>query len=182
MIKEFSVKLKATNGKARTAFIASMVIAFAFIAVSSFIPLYHGVVALVGMVFLVAAVTLYTKYVSPIYYYDITFDCEGTPLLVVRQIIGKRQTTLCRIGLAEVVKIEREDREARRNHKTPYGFIKYVYTPTLDPELTYRITTMTRYEKSELVLEINDSLAEMLKAYSSEAREMKAFADEEEEY
>lgn len=180
MIREFSVKLKATNGKARTAFIASMLIAFALIAVSSVVPLYHGVVALVGMAFLVAAVTIYSKYVSPIYYYDITFDCEGTPLLVVRQLIGKRETTLCRIGLAEIVKIEREEKTSRRAHKTPYGFRKYSYSPTLDPELTYRLTTMSRYEKAEIILEINDSFAQMLKEYSTEARELSAALDDDE--
>lgn len=179
MIREFSVKLKPTNNKARTVFIISMSLAFALIMLSTFIPLYKGVVNLVGLSLLVAAVTIYTKYISPIYYYDITFDSEGTPLFVVRQLIGKRQTTLCRIGLAEVVKIEKENATERCSHKTPYGFRKYNYLPTLAPDTTYRLTTMSRYEKSEIVIEASDEFAELLGVYSAKAREYQNSEDEE---
>ena len=74
MIREFSAKAKPTNNKARMVFCISAALAFAVVMVSMLIPTYRGVVSLVGMGLFVIAITVYTKYVSPIYYYDITFD------------------------------------------------------------------------------------------------------------
>ena len=182
MIREFSIKLKPTNNKARTVFVSCMIAAFLLIMLSTLVELYHGLVSLVGMIFLVAAVTVYTKYLSVVFYYDITLDSEGTPLFLVRQTIGKRQTTLCRIGLAEIKKVEKEDRSARKAHKTPTGFRKYAYLPTLDPDVVYRLTSVSRYEKSELIIEISDELAELIRSYSLEAAQMQSQAEENEEY
>ena len=179
MIREFSVRAKSSNNKARTAFSLCTAIALGLIFLSMIIPVYRGIVSLVGMALLVVAITIYTKYVSPIYYYDITFDSEGTPLFVVRQIIGKRQTTLCRIGLAEIMKIEEENSEARRSHKTPFGFKKYAYLPTLMPAVSYRLTTTSRYEKAEILIEASGEFISLLRSYSAEAREM---AEDDDEY
>ena len=170
MIREFSAKAKSSNNKARTFFIASMLLAFLLLSGAMLLPLYRGVVSLFGIVFLVAAITIYTKYLSPIYYYDITFDSEGAPLFVVRQVIGKRQSTLCRIGLFEIVKIEKESIEERKSHKTPVGFVKYSYVPTILPETVYRITSVSRYEKSEILIEVTDEFASVIRSYAAEAR------------
>ena len=182
MIREFSVHAKSTNKKAPMVFAACASLAFAFILMSMIIPSYRGVVSLLGMGLLVGAITVYTRYVSPEYYYDITFDSEGTPLLVVRQIIGKRHTTLCRIGLSEIVKIEQESAGERHRHKTPGGFVKFNYAPTLMPETTYRITTMSRYEKAEIIIEASEEFASLLRSYSAEARELMSAREENEEY
>ena len=170
MIREFSVKPKPTNGKARYAFVFSAAGAFAMIMLSTFIPLYKGIVSLVGIGLLSVALLVYTKYVAPIYYYDITFDGNGEALFVVRQQTGKRQTTLCRIALREIVKIEKESRAQRREHKTPYEMKKYSYLPTLDPDVTYRITTSGRYERAEILIESSDGFADLLSSYSAEAK------------
>ena len=170
MIREFSAKAKASNNKARTLFALCMALSFVFLSASTLLPLYRGVVSLIGLGLLVAAITIFTKYVSPIFYYDITFDSEGAPLFVVRQMIGKRQTTLCRIGLFEIVKIEKENSEQRKAHKTPTGFVKYSYIPTIMPETTYRITSVNRYEKSEILIEASDEFISILRVYSAEAR------------
>ena len=163
-------------------FAACASLAFAFVLMSMIIPTYRGVVSFFGMGLLVAAITVYTRYVSPEYYYDITFDSEGTPLFVVRQIIGKRHTTLCRIGLGEIVKIEHETKDERNAHKTPYGFVKFNYVPTLMPNDTYRITTMSRYEKAEILIEASDEFVSLLRAYSAEAKEIMSSREENEEY
>lgn len=179
MIREFSAKAKATNNKARSLFIICMILSFAFLSISMLVDLYRGVISLVGLGFLVVAITVYTKYISPVYYYDITFDNEGTPLFVVHQMIGKRKTTLCRIGLFEVVKIEEENAEQRKAHKTSPGFVKYSYVPTLLPERTYRITSVSKYEKSEILIEASEEFISVLKAYAAEARSSCKFDDEE---
>ena len=174
MIREFSVKAKASNNYARLAFSVCTALGLALVFLSLVIPLYRGIVCLAGMALIVVGITIYTKYVSPVFYYDITFDSEGTPLFVVRQMIGKRQTTLCRIGLAEIVKIEGENSTQRRKHKTPMGFRTYSYLPTLMPTFSYRITSMSRYEKSEILIESSEEFAVLLREYSTVAREMVA--------
>ncbi len=177
MMPEFSIRAKSSNNKARIAFAAGLASSFIIFGVSAVIQQYQGLVSLLALALLVFALTVFTKYLSVSYYYDMTSDSEGTPLLLVRQLIGKRETVLCRIGLAEIVKVEREDRAARRAHKTPAGFMKYSYLPTLDPAFSYRLTSASRYEKSEIVLEITDEMADLLRKYSVLAREQ--FPDEE---
>ncbi len=178
MIREFSIKPKPTNGKARAAFILCTVGSFALITISTVIPLYKGLVSLAGVVLLTLALVLYTKYIAPAYFYDIMLDSEGTPLFVVRQQTGKRYTTLCRIALHEIVKIEKQSKKQRREHKTPYEMKKYSYLPTLDPDEVYRITTSGRYERAEILIESSDGFAELLISYSAEARDLHSDIDE----
>ena len=172
MIKEFSIHAKPTNTKARAAFSICFFAAFAVLAGSTFLEHYKGVVGLVGLGFLVGAITLYTKFLSSVYYYEIVFDSEGTPLFIVNQLIGKRITTLCRIGLYEIVKLECESAEERKNHKTPAGVRRYNYVPTLFAERVCRIYTSGRHERAEIVVEISDEIAALLSDYAREAREL----------
>ena len=173
MIRDFSVRLKPTNSKAKRAFIFCLILAFVFFVISAVLPLYNGLVGLISLVFLVISLNAYTKYLSCIYYYDITTDSDGTPLFIVRQIVGKRETTLCRIELADVVSLDREDRETRIKHKTPKELSKFNYSPTMDPEVSYRMITNGRYEQAEIVLEFSDEMAEMILHYAELAREMR---------
>ena len=178
MIREFSVKTKPSNNKARYSFVFCLSISFALIMLSTFIPVYKGIVSLVGVALLTLALMLYTKYIAPIYYYDVTFDNEGDAVFVVRQQTGKKHTTLCRIPLREIVKIERQTAEHMQVHKTPMGVIKYSYLPTLCPAVVYRLTTSGRYERAEILIESSDEFADLLGSYSSEARELYTNNDE----
>lgn len=174
MIREFSVRPKPSNKKARTLFITCSVLAFALVTLSTLIPLYRGLVSMAGVILLTLALAFYTKYILPIYFYDIFIDSDGTPLFVVRQQTGKRQTTLCRIPLYEIVRVERQSRQQRREHKTPYEVKKYAYLPTLDPDEIYRITTSGRHERAEILIESSEEFARILSAYSAEAREQRS--------
>lgn len=178
MIREFSVKSKPSNNKARYTFVFCASFAFAFVLLSTFIPLYKGIVSLVGVALLSLALVIYTKYIAPVYYYDITFDSDGNSVFVVRQQTGKKHTTLCRISLHEIVGIEKQTAEQRREYKTPAGVIKYSYLPTLNPAEAYRITTSGRYERAEILIEVSDEFAEIIRSYSFEARELYRANDE----
>ena len=127
-------------------------------------------VSLVGVSLLTLALMIYTKYIAPIYYYGITFDSEGNAVFVVRQQTGKKYTTLCRIALSEIVKIEKQTAEQMKAHKTPMGMVKYSYLPTLSPSLAYRITTSGRYERAEILIESSEEFADLLTSYSNEER------------
>jgi hypothetical protein len=119
---------------------------------------------------LIAGITVFSKYVASVYYYDITHDSYGTPIFVVRQVSGKRESTLCRVDLADIIKIDEENTEQRRRHNTPPGYVKYTYVPTLMPKNTLRLTVISRYEKSEIVIEGDEIFSSLLNRYSKEAR------------
>ena len=182
MINEFSIHAKATNNKARTAFTVCFFASFAFLISANAFQKFVWVPQLIGMCLLVGAVVLYTRFLSSTYFYEIVKDTEGTPLFVVNQAIGRRITTLCRVALYEIVKIEGEGEEERKSHKTPLGVKKYNYVPTLLPKRTFRLYTSGRHERAEIVVEITDEAAAMLLEYSKEARELYQTSETEEEY
>ena len=181
MIKEFSIHAKPTNNSARNVFSICFFASFAVLAASTFLEHYRGVVGLVGLALLVAAITLYTKYMSSSYFYEIVFDSEGTPLFIVNQLVGKRMSTLCRIGLYEIVNIRCESAEEQKAHKTPAGVRKYSYVPTLFSDRVCRLYTVGKHERAEILIEVSDEIAAFLSDYAREARElMQARRDEEE--
>lgn len=184
MIRELSVKTTATNNKAKIAFVTSLTVgalgAVCYIILRAFSVEKSGLFGFIPLIALTAAVFFYNKYVSSVYYYDVTFDSEGYAIFVVRQTVGKRQSTLCRIGLCEIQKMERETSAERRAHKTPADHRRYLYLPTLMPKVTYRITTKSRYESAEIIIECSDEYAELLSAYTKEAKEIEFRLESEE--
>ena len=170
MIKELSVRPKPQNNNAKIlmgAFFTLFAITF---VVSMRIERFSGVVATASMFLLVSALLVYTKYVSVSFSYDLVNGENDEGLFVVRQTVGKRNQTLCRISLKDIAKIEKETRQQRRAHRTERGVMRYSYTPTLSPAVSYRIFVKNRYESSEIVIEGNDEFIELLTRYSTEER------------
>ncbi len=186
MINEFSAHAKPSNNKAKLAFLILLLIASlgmtAYLVMSVLKIQKAGLVGALSVVFIIAAVVIYTKYVSPNFYYDITFDSEKTALFVVRQKIGKRETTLLAVALHEISDIKKETKEERKGHKTPYGTKRYVYFPTLLPDETYRIYTRSRYEVSEILIEASDEFSQMLRGYVAEAKAIEKEREENEKW
>lgn len=170
MIKEFSVHPKPQNNNAKIACMTFVLIAALGFVVYFQIEKYKGIIGIFALLALTTGILIYTKFISPEFYYDITFDASETPVFVVRQVIGRRQTTLCRIDLADIEKIEREEKAERRKHKTPSGTRKYIYAPTMFPKEIYRITAKSQYESAEIIIECSEEFSNLLKEYSKEAR------------
>ena len=179
MISEFSTHVKSSNNKARTLFFSLLLASVAIVCAYMLSPLYKGVIGMCALITIVSAVFVYTKFLSSVFYYDITFDYRGEPIFVVRQITGKRQSTLARLSLRDIRKIEMETREQRKAHKVAAGYKKYVYFPTLSPEHSCRLTVISAYEKSEVQIECTLEFSEMLKAYAQEAKTFVVSEDED---
>ena len=179
MIQEFSVKAKPANRRAHTMMTAFLIVAAILFVTSLIMDRYVGVMRLFVLGFITAAIFLYTKYVSAVYYYEGFVTDSGEPLFVVRRLVGKRSSTLCRVAYREILSIKMETREEFRAHKTPRGTVKYLYTPTLYPEKVYRIQTRSAYERAEVVIECSDALAALIRSDSSKVRALAADADEE---
>lgn len=178
MIKNFSVTAKPQNNNAKILMWVFFALALICLAVAIFIKQYKGVVGLGTLGFITLAVLVYTKYISVVFHYDIIAEGEDEPLFVVRQTIGKRHSTLCRIALADVQRIERETLKQRREHKSEPGVVKYVYTPTLAPETSIRMSVSSRFERAEIIIEGSDEFIELLKGIVITAKELRPTEDE----
>ncbi len=178
MIKEFFSHAKPSNNKAKKLFITLLAIGALITLAYMALDKYKGVIGLFALGAIVGAVFIYTKYLGVEYFYDITFDSAGSPVFVVRQMSGKRQSTFCRLDLHSITKVERLSAKERKAHKTDKGIRKYFYLPTLAPESVILITAKSEYEYAEITIEASEEFAEMLKSYSKEARERR-FDNEE---
>lgn len=170
MISEISVSPRASNNKARHLFFALLISAVAVSALYIALPLYKGVVGVFVLVIITAAIFIYNKYMATRWHYEVMISDSGTPLFIVSATQGKRRTTMCRIELSSIQSIEPETRAERRARKTAQGVLKYNYLPTLDPEKTYLISSVTRYERAEIRLEASEQFANLLLTYADEAR------------
>lgn len=178
MISEFSVHAKPKNNNAVIAFVSLLIVSALGFAIYFVLERYKGVVGVFALMILTVAILVYTKFIAPAFYYDVAIDSSGTPMFVVRQIIGKRQTTLCRLDLADIVSIEYETKKDRREHKTTRGVRKYIYAPTMFPKEIYRITAKNRYETAEIIVEGTEVFLETMRQYVKEARLMRADGEE----
>lgn len=180
MINEFSTHVKQTNGKARTLFFCLLGASIAAAAAYMLTPVYRGVVGMGALIIIVATVFVYTKFLSSVFYYDITFDYRGDPIFVVRQVTGRRQSTLARLSLRDIRSVVMESAAERKAHKTPFGFRKYTYFPTLAPDTNCRLTVVGPYESAEVLIECTPEFAQMLRTYAEEAKDY-LLNDEEDE-
>lgn len=171
MISEFTLRPKAQNKRAPYLIAATLFGAAAFFILYLVMEHYRGIVGLVSLAFITAAVFIYTKYVAAEYCYDIMV-ANDTPLFVVRQLTGKKSVTLSRIELRTITAVTKLTSRERREHKTPSGYMKYNYTPTIGAEVVYMLTVVSRYERAEIVIEASDEFAALLTSYATEAREM----------
>ena len=170
MIQEFAVRPVPKNQNARILFFTLLGGAAAAIAASYFMNAYKGIVQLASLILLVAAVTVYTRYLGAVYSYEVTYDSDGTPIFVVCQFSGKRRTSLCRVDLADIVQIEALSTEQYRAYKTEQGIKRYNYTPTLFPPEVNLMRVRGRHEKADVLLEITAECRDALLSYAAEAR------------
>ena len=176
MISPFSVNPKPENNKAKAAVAILGTLGGVIFLVSMQIPRYQGIVALFGMMFIVAALTISVKYILSEFTYEIT-ESDGEWLFVVGQRSGKRYTTLCRVGLASVTSVEKIKRSDDNGKSGEY--LRYSYIPTLMPDSYYVMTVENRYEKAKIALQLTDGMADLLRTYAEEARLLAPNDDEE---
>ncbi len=178
MIKELSVRAKPQNRKAHTISAACLLVAAVLFATRFVIDRYQGILDLFMIGFITASVFLYTKYVAPVYYYETMISEDGEPLFIVKRVTGKRPVTLSRISFAEILSVKPETKSEFKNHKTPRGTVKYLYTPSLFPEKVYRIEMRSAYERAEMVIEISDEFASLISEWARDARSLRMNDDE----
>ena len=173
MINESTVRPKPQNNNAKIAFLLTMLAFLLSVAAYMFMEKYKGVVGLVAMCFLTTSILFYTKYIAPVFMYEILIADDGTPLFIVRQQTGKRIATLARFDIGDIRDAKIESRQERKNHKIPGGVLKYNYGPTLNPPKACRIFLKSRYETAEILVEVSEEYKDMLLSYAKIAKEMR---------
>ena len=169
MIAPITITPKPENSKAKMLVAALGALGGLIFLFGMWAERYSGVISLVGMLLIVAAITISVRYIMSRFVYEIT-ELEGEWLFVVAQYSGKRYTTLCRIGLHSVVSIEKVS--AKDKKKDDREYTRYAYIPTVMPDSYYVMTVVSRYEKAKISLQLTDGMAEQLRLYAKEAREL----------
>ena len=177
MIGDFSAQPKQSNNNAKIVMWVFFGISAVLFGVSAGIPVYKGVVGAAGLISLVTAILMYTKYISVVFYYDVIVAGVDEPLFVVRQLTGKREITLARVALADIVDIKRETATERRLHKRDKTTALYIYAPTLSPAVSYRMLVRSYTERSEIILEGSDEFFAKLIELSREAKKLRSEED-----
>ena len=180
MISEFSTTPKPSNNKAKHLFFALLISAVLVSALYVTLPQYKGIVGMIALILIVAAIYVYNRYMALTYHYEVMIDSSGTPLLIIRHTIGKRESTLCRVELASIISVERQTAEERKRHTTPEGCVRYYYAPTLAPDITCLITLRSRYEYAEITVEGSDEFIDLIASYAKQARADLLITDEDE--
>ena len=195
MISPFRINPKPENNKAKVAVAILGTLGGVIFLVSMQIARYQGLVALAAMMLIVAALTISVKYILSEFTYEIT-ESDGEWLFVVGQQSGKRYTTLCRVGLASVVSIEKKKRGEKddglyfADQRLANAFLRsnlihkehqrYFYLPTMMPDSYYVMTVENRHEKAKIALQLTDGMADLLRTYAEEARLLAPNDDDEE--
>lgn len=179
MIREFSVRPVPKNQNARTLFFALLGSAAVAVVASYFLSSYKGIVQLGALILLVAAVTIYTRYVGAFYTYEVATDGEGTPVFVVNQTSGKRRTALCRLDLADIVDIKALTSADYRTYKPEAGIKRYNYMPTLGPTEMHLMKVRSVRESADVFLELSEEYKTLLLSYAAEARSLRVAEAEE---
>ena len=169
-IYEFTFRPVANKKNAITVFTVMMALALSAVAASAMAEKYKGLISLLAVGLICAAIYLFTRYVGAEYSYVVAHDSEENPNLIVTKTVGKRVTTLFNIPLYEIVDIRRESPKERAAHKTPFGVKKFNYAVTLMAGDTYRLITKSRTAENEIILEITREVADRLLEYSKLAR------------
>ena len=170
MIVPFSVKPKASNDRAKYAAIACLGSALIFIAIYMLMPQYKWVPGIIILAFVTAAIFIYNKYISAIYAYDIIMDSNSEPILVIRQIVGRRETTLCRVDVSAITNVKRLDKNDKKAYVPENGVLRYSYYPTMSPDTVVLVKVRSVSEKADIFLELTDEHIALLNRYAEEAR------------
>lgn len=173
-ILEFTFKPVPNKKPAITAFTVLLALgataAFASILAQSF----KGLISMVAVVFLCAAVYIFTRYIAAEYAYVVACRGQEGPMLIVTKRVGKSVTTLFNMPLYRIQKIEAETAKERRKRKIPAGTQHFNYTVTLFAPSGYRIYAKSRYASSEILIEGTKQLADRLMEYAEIAASLEA--------
>ena len=192
-MNEILIKPKAQNEKGKRVFLLSLVACAVTFLLSLILPKYAGIVQLVSLILLCISLYFYNRYVGTTYIYELSGDGTGEALFIVRQEVGKRSTTHCRMSLANLRAARRMTKEELREYKRRRSRMKrhtlptaeeregtlgapsadvgvYFYGPTFMPETLCLLSFRGRFERADVFIECSDELLAHLLSLSDDVR------------
>lgn len=170
MISDLTVHVKPQNKRAHALCLLLLALAAGGFITSFTVPLYRGMIQLFAAILIVAALTVYARYLGAKYSYEIFTDGgAGEPLFIVRQTTGKRVSILCRISLAGISEITPLSMKEAKARARASGVHRYLYTQTLFPPRVFYVKVRTRSERADLILEGSDEFFAYLEQAAHEA-------------
>ena len=193
-MNEMIVRPKAQNEKGKRVFLLTLIgCAVTFVA-SLMLPSYSGIVQLLSLILLCISLYFYNRYVGSTYTYEIASDEMGGALFIVRQEVGKRSSTHCRMSVRNLRSAKRLSQEELREYKRRRNRMKrhtlptaeeredslyapsadvgvYFYGPTFLPESVCLLSFRGRFERADVFIECTDELCEYLLSLSDTLRE-----------
>jgi len=161
MHNEMTLSVKSKNNVSRYLFLGLIGTALIFILAAYFGAAYSGILWLVALGFITAAIYVYNGHVAAEYYYEIRND-GGRESFVVNMRVGKTSRTLARLDLWSIAEVRRMTGKEYRAYKCEKKIIKYPYFPTLFPESVYLVSIRSEYENADIFIEATEEFAQAL--------------------
>lgn len=162
MHNEMTLSVKSRNNAARYIFLGLIGTAIIFIIAANLGLGLSGILWLIALGFITAAIYVYNGHVAAEYYYEIRND-GGRESFVINMRVGKTSRTLARLDLWAISEVRLMTRKEYRAHKCEKGVIKYPYFPTMFPESVYLVSIRSEYEKADIFIEATEEFAGALR-------------------
>ena len=200
-MNEIIIKPKPQNEKGKRVFLIALIACAVTFILSLIVPKFAGIVQLVSLILLCISLYFYNRYVGTSYTYELMSEENGGALFIVRQEVGKRSTTHCRMSLGNLRAAKRLSQEELREYKRRRNRMKrhtlptaeereeflyapsadvgvYYYGPTFLPESLCLLSFRGRFERADIFIECSDELLAHLLSLADELRAQ--FPEEEE--
>ena len=165
------------NAIARILTVTLIALAAASFIVSGFLPSLAVIPQAIGLILLIPAIQLITRYVVTRYLYRICpYEDGNTDLDIYAYRGGSRMQLVCRIGLEEITAIAPL---SQGNAKPPRGLRRYNYCPDMRPQSALVLSITNGDGDCEIIFCPDEKMAELLQAAAAQERVTDAVADQE---
>jgi hypothetical protein len=150
------------NAIARLLTVTLFALAAACFVLSSFVPKLAVIPQAVGLILLVPAIQIVTRYVVTRYLYRICpYEDGNTDLDIYAYRGGARMQLVCRIGLEEITAAKPLSEE---NKKPPQNLRRYNYCPDIRPQNALVLSITNRDGDCEIVFCPDEKMAALLQS------------------
>ena len=165
------------NAIARLLALALIALAAASFVASAFLKTLAVIPQAVGLILMVPAIQIITRYVVTRYLYRICpYEDGNTDLDIYVYRGGARMQLVCRIGLEEITAAAPL---SAQNAKPPHGLRRYNYCPDMRPQNALVLSITNRDGDCEIIFCPDEKMAELLQAAAAQERVTDAVADQE---
>ena len=163
-MKELFYTARSGNNIAKNVLFGLLGTAAIFVVAAYVSPILTGIIWMVALGFITAAIYVYNRYVAAEYCYGITND-GGIPSFTVSMKVGKTSRVMARIDLSSITEVKKMSREEYRAYKPEKGIIRFPYFPTMFAETVYVVASRSEHESADIVVECDESFATALENF-----------------